>query len=610
MGKILNDLIAGVFNIAKGTRFMVGSIEQKTSNSIIKNLWDVNDSEYKSSFNLGTDGNTYANASYDTSGFMFIAGQSYVITQARKGTNYVLRICFYDINKAHLTGTSLANQNFNVPLAVPAGAYFCRVSIWKAAINNFHLEVGDVIHEPATKDYLTEFGRKTIGGQSLIENTIPLSKLNGYDRTVNLFDQYNILQDYYIEQSTGREVSSAGYRASDYIPVSESTAYIISGVGASANNAFYDVNKKYISGGVSSTVTFNSPVGAVYFRFSVGAAVDISIVQLEQASTATQYVPYVEITDIERTRVLRKKIQGKLFNFLGDSITSTGYYIDTLVSILKITGTKLGISGTTLGGAAGDAMWQDARINTISQSADYVIVYGGANDHSLSIPVGSVDSVDTSTVSGGLNTIITKIRRRCSGMTSTFTLTVSGTSGTATITGGKGLSHTFTFATDLTTSCANFVTANSAAYLAQGITLTSALNVITFTAGFTIDTPYFTNTGGNVSAVRAVSLTNTRTESARIIIFTPVYYEKANWAASGWTNSYTNTLGLQISDYCDAIKNVCNKRNVLVIDTNKCGINSENLRKYINDDGALVHHNQLGGAKVARFILNNLFETL
>jgi hypothetical protein len=59
-------------------------------------------------------------------------------------------------------------------------------------------------------------------------------------------------------------------------------------------------------------------------------------------------------------------------------------------------------------------------------------------------------------------------------------VTLTGTSGTANVTAG-GLTKLATFATDLSTTAGNFVTANAAAYLAKGIILTNSTATLIFT---------------------------------------------------------------------------------------------------------------------------------
>jgi hypothetical protein len=62
------------------------------------------------------------------------------------------------------------------------------------------------------------------------------------------------------------------------------------------------------------------------------------------------------------------------------------------------------------------------------------------------------------------------------------TSTITGTSGTATVTLAWWLTNTLTFDTDLTTTNSNFVTANADAYLVAWIVLTSSVATLIFTA--------------------------------------------------------------------------------------------------------------------------------
>ena len=86
------------------------------------------------------------------------------------------------------------------------------------------------------------------------------------------------------------------------------------------------------------------------------------------------------------------------------------------------------------------------------------------------------------------------------------TLTLTGTSGTANIAGAGGLTKLATFDTDLTTTAAAFVTAHAAAYLVEGIVLTSSGAGLIFTANVagtrfthpTITTLTLTLSGANV----------------------------------------------------------------------------------------------------------------
>jgi len=88
-------------------------------------------------------------------------------------------------------------------------------------------------------------------------------------------------------------------------------------------------------------------------------------------------------------------------------------------------------------------------------------------------------------------------------------ITLTGTGGTANVTGIGGLTKLATFTDDLTTSAANFVTSHAAAYLAVGIVLTSSATTLIFTRS-TSNTGFgsamITNTGtGNLSGAVVIT---------------------------------------------------------------------------------------------------------
>lgn len=91
------------------------------------------------------------------------------------------------------------------------------------------------------------------------------------------------------------------------------------------------------------------------------------------------------------------------------------------------------------------------------------------------------------------------------------TVTLTGTSGTATITLAGGLTKTVTFDTDLATTAANFDTDFSADYTAQGITITSSGDDIIFTAavaGTAFTAPVITNATGDLDGSVAHTTAN------------------------------------------------------------------------------------------------------
>ncbi|MGF2618689.1 SGNH/GDSL hydrolase family protein [Bacillus cereus] len=153
----------------------------------------------------------------------------------------------------------------------------------------------------------------------------------------NLIDKSRIKVGYYIGAGTGNENPNSSYSASDFIFIKPSTSYTLT---PADQLAFYDKNKKYISGitGVAATKTFTSTADAYYIRVSIVKGNE-SKVQLEEGGYATTYEVYK--TPVAIKNVLQKDVITDLLyhimnpfkrikiKIIGDSITAgvggTGY---------------------------------------------------------------------------------------------------------------------------------------------------------------------------------------------------------------------------------------------------------------------------------------------
>ncbi|KXY75878.1 SGNH/GDSL hydrolase family protein [Bacillus sp. FSL W7-1294] len=153
----------------------------------------------------------------------------------------------------------------------------------------------------------------------------------------NLIDKSRLKSGYYIGAGTGNENPNPNYSAGDFDFIKPSTPYTL----APADQlAFYDKNKKYISGitGVSATKTFTSPADAYYIRVTILKGNE-NKVQLEEGGYATAYEAYKAPVSIKN--VLQKDVITDLLyhimnpfkrlklKIIGDSITAgvggTGY---------------------------------------------------------------------------------------------------------------------------------------------------------------------------------------------------------------------------------------------------------------------------------------------
>jgi len=105
---------------------------------------------------------------------------------------------------------------------------------------------------------------------------------------------------------------------------------------------------------------------------------------------------------------------------------------------------------------------------------------------------------------------VTRITMSNGAVAQVNTITLTGTSGTATV-AVKGVSKVATFDTDLDTTHANFVAANAAAYLAAGLVLTGTTTLV-FTAlhaGVGFDAGTVTNLTGDLAGGSVATTANT-----------------------------------------------------------------------------------------------------
>lgn len=103
------------------------------------------------------------------------------------------------------------------------------------------------------------------------------------------------------------------------------------------------------------------------------------------------------------------------------------------------------------------------------------------------------------------------VNSKTSAVKKKVTITLTGSSGTATIAAAGGLSKTATFNGDLATTAADFKNANATAYLAKGIVLTNSGADLIFesNAGDDFTTPTITNATLTLSGTVAVTTAHT-----------------------------------------------------------------------------------------------------
>lgn len=245
-----------------------------------------------------------------------------------------------------------------------------------------------------------------------------------------------------IKPDTGKVYTVEGYQASGYIEINNT--YVC--MAQTHNTAFYDVNKTYISGVTGGwTNPLSVPRNAKYLRTSFKLGVETP----RQINEGNVLLPYenpgkvtVTLDDSQLGLAFQRlignnsnKLEGIIWNVLGDSITSINYSRPNWWEIIKdkynMTVNNYGISGTTLAHTDDRHLWDydfkklDAevigynpedsntwgtgncmceRFTKMNDDADLITVMGSTNDGKVKL--GTWDSTDTSTFYGALNVLI------------------------------------------------------------------------------------------------------------------------------------------------------------------------------------------------------------
>jgi hypothetical protein len=242
-----------------------------------------------------------------------------------------------DSNSVQINAVNTANNSLVNTLTTPSNCVYLQIFITNRLFTSKCTFKRPMLNIGTTS---VPYSRKT--GDKMV---LPVDKGNGtyqlnkkprkYVPRKNMFNKLTASTDgFRVDAGTGTVLTSSGNSYSDWIAVKPNTRYTASnlnilGDATGHHCAFYDANKTYISGVVSSALT--SPSNAVYLRISFTTSLK-DLVQLEEGSTVTPYEAYALVLPKPRT--------GLSFNGVSDylqlpSMTMDSIEIDCLVDSVQ-----------------------------------------------------------------------------------------------------------------------------------------------------------------------------------------------------------------------------------------------------------------------------------
>lgn len=184
-------------------------------------------------------------------------------------------------------------------------------------------ELKSNITDQAVTDFVLEDG--TVTTSKLDSNTVAMEKTDFLETGKNIFRLNNVIKGKTVSPTTGELIDSQYFVASDFEPIIANMAYT-QNFGEAI--AYYDINKKFISGlskasNVKTSRTFTVPSNAYYIRTAVvNEGVDTysyKTYQIESGNQSTSYEPfYLKIHDF-KTEILNDSIKNS--HIINNSIT-------------------------------------------------------------------------------------------------------------------------------------------------------------------------------------------------------------------------------------------------------------------------------------------------
>lgn len=214
-------------------------------------------------------------------------------TEYKTSNSYTQQFCFYDADFKYISGMAQV-ETPSFTFKTPSNAKYIRLTIPNSQLNS--LVVTETTLFPSGGAYLpyqVHF-KKLLVEPSQVNNLPKTVKEIVNINDLNILDLSTALENYYVNWENGVIGPVSGHVVTDYIDIKPATEYQTD-LEYSQQFAFYDVNKKYVSGLVRPddlTKTFTTPAGVNFARFTVPKLQIESAMITEKAVFPKTYQPY------------------------------------------------------------------------------------------------------------------------------------------------------------------------------------------------------------------------------------------------------------------------------------------------------------------------------
>ena len=152
--------------------------------------------------------------------------------------------------------------------------------------------MGQDIREAMTGGSVAVVGVNSVLEKNIARGQVTPLKTSFFKEGKNLFNKNTATIGYYVDYQTGEPSANASYAISNYILVTPGTNYTMA-ADSTLRIAYYDIEKKFISGSNAGVQTITTPSNCYYVRYSFNKD-NINLQQFEVGESSTSYEPYAK----------------------------------------------------------------------------------------------------------------------------------------------------------------------------------------------------------------------------------------------------------------------------------------------------------------------------
>lgn len=343
------------------------SLKEDLDNIISPNLFNPAVAKANVAISSGDGSEMNGFSGWEATDYIPVSKNDVLYFSSNNEPTYYSTGAFYDAQKKFTSGFGNPNNNNNITVTSDGYARF-----------SFDVPKVNLQIEKGSRTAYVPYGelkikadvdniKKDTGNIKLEVSEVKAEVVKIQEDHTNLFNKNTVTKGAVLSESGYLETSFSSWDSSDYIPVKPGMVLYFSSnelpIGAASTGAYFDADKKYLSGINNEPTVLTVPDGAYYLRFSKneGLGDALNTLKIEQHGI-TKFTPYGELYVTVNESALPSSIlpkwKGLKILTLGDSITAMGgvngwtYWIKQYLIADKVV--NVSVAGST---------WQDKVAN-------------------------------------------------------------------------------------------------------------------------------------------------------------------------------------------------------------------------------------------------------